>query len=201
MFKISSFKMFTISSLYLLLSTATFNIIAVKKSYYPSEMTIMRLLEKETCSLMKDVLLETNSPSILSCSLKCLQEPFCVGVNFRRDRTIENVNCQLTSKRLHNIQNCNDNSWTFYELLNPQREIPVNIKKLCKNDGKAIIDLKDGPGSDPYKCQCRHGFTGKYCSFDASTTSAPTTDETTTSASTTGEISPYEATTSAPTTA
>lgn len=41
--------MFTVSSLYLLLSTAIFNTIAVKKSYYPSERAIMRLLEKGLC--------------------------------------------------------------------------------------------------------------------------------------------------------
>ncbi len=26
-----------------------------------------------------------------------------------------------------------------------------------------ILDLSDGPGSDPYRCQCPKGFTGELC--------------------------------------
>ena len=35
--------------------------------------------------------------------------------------------------------------------------------KNCKNGGKTIIDLKDGPGSDPYECECPHGYGGDLC--------------------------------------
>ena len=35
--------------------------------------------------------------------------------------------------------------------------------KNCKNGGKTIIDLKDGPGSDPYRCECAEGYTGDLC--------------------------------------
>ena len=35
--------------------------------------------------------------------------------------------------------------------------------KNCKNGGKTIIDLKDGPGSDPYTCECRDGYSGDLC--------------------------------------
>ena len=35
--------------------------------------------------------------------------------------------------------------------------------KNCKNGGKTIIDLKDGPGSDPYRCECADGYTGDIC--------------------------------------
>ena len=35
--------------------------------------------------------------------------------------------------------------------------------KNCKNGGKTIIDLKDGPGSDPYRCECADGYTGDLC--------------------------------------
>ena len=35
--------------------------------------------------------------------------------------------------------------------------------KNCKNGGKTIIDLKDGSGSDPYRCECAHGYTGDLC--------------------------------------
>ena len=35
--------------------------------------------------------------------------------------------------------------------------------KDCKNGGKTIIYLKDGPDSDPYRCQCAHGYGGDLC--------------------------------------
>ena len=35
--------------------------------------------------------------------------------------------------------------------------------KNCKNGGKTIIDLKDGPDSDPYRCECAHGYSGDRC--------------------------------------
>ena len=35
--------------------------------------------------------------------------------------------------------------------------------KNCKNGGKTIIYLKDGPGSDPYKCECPKGVSGDLC--------------------------------------
>ena len=35
--------------------------------------------------------------------------------------------------------------------------------KNCKNGGKTIIDLKDGPGSDPYRCECADGYSGDLC--------------------------------------
>jgi hypothetical protein len=35
--------------------------------------------------------------------------------------------------------------------------------KNCKNGGKTIIYLKDGPGSDPYRCECPKGYSGDLC--------------------------------------
>ena len=35
--------------------------------------------------------------------------------------------------------------------------------KDCKNGRKTIIYLKDGPDSDPYRCQCAHGYGGDLC--------------------------------------
>ena len=37
--------------------------------------------------------------------------------------------------------------------------------KDCKNGGKAIIDVKNGLGSDPYMCKCAHGYRGNFCEF------------------------------------
>ena len=42
-------------------------------------------------------------------------------------------------------------------------DIPCHKMKNCKNGGKTIIDLKDGSGSDPYECECAHGYTGDLC--------------------------------------
>ncbi|CAB4026632.1 Hypothetical predicted protein, partial [Paramuricea clavata] len=35
--------------------------------------------------------------------------------------------------------------------------------KNCKNEGKTIIYLNDGPGSDPYRCACPKGYSGDLC--------------------------------------
>ncbi|XP_046863419.1 uncharacterized protein LOC124457180, partial [Xenia sp. Carnegie-2017] len=40
-----------------------------------------------------------------------------------------------------------------------------NKEKICESGGITTIDLRDGPGSDPYRCQCPFGFTGKHCSI------------------------------------
>ena len=42
-------------------------------------------------------------------------------------------------------------------------QIPCHKIKNCKNGGKTIIDLKDGPGSDPYRCECAEGYSGDLC--------------------------------------
>ncbi|XP_046864201.1 uncharacterized protein LOC124458176 [Xenia sp. Carnegie-2017] len=124
---------------------------------------MLRLLEKETCPLRENVLFEAFFSSADSCALKCLQEPFCVGFNFCEDIAIRDVTCQLTHTRPLNYEHCTDNKWSFYELLNPQRKIPYNKEKLCENGGITTVDLRDGPGSDPYRCQCSFGFTGENC--------------------------------------
>ena len=42
-------------------------------------------------------------------------------------------------------------------------QVPCHKKKNCKNGGKTIIYLKDGPGSDPYRCECPKGYSGDLC--------------------------------------
>ena len=42
-------------------------------------------------------------------------------------------------------------------------QIPCHKMKNCQNGGKTIIDLKDGPDSDPYRCQCVQGYSGDLC--------------------------------------
>ena len=42
-------------------------------------------------------------------------------------------------------------------------QVPCHKMKNCKNGGKTIIYLKDGPGSDPYRCECPKGVSGDLC--------------------------------------
>ena len=42
-------------------------------------------------------------------------------------------------------------------------KVPCHKMKNCKNGGKTIIDLKDGPGSDPYRCECAGRYIGDLC--------------------------------------
>jgi phage-related protein len=37
------------------------------------------------------------------------------------------------------------------------------IQVPCNKRGKAIIDLKDGPGSDPYRFECSKEYQGDLC--------------------------------------
>ena len=75
----------------------------------------------ERCPLIKDVVFETTYPSRLSCSMKCLQDPYCEGINFREDKGMGDVNCQLTHTLPQNHETCSNNVWSFYKVLNPQR--------------------------------------------------------------------------------
>ena len=98
--------------------------------YWPYLITSLRLLEStlfcnfsETCPLIKDIMFETTYPSRLSCSMKCLQDPYCEGINFREDKGMGDVNCQLTHTLQKNHEPCSNNVWSFYKLLNPQRKV------------------------------------------------------------------------------
>jgi hypothetical protein len=47
--------------------------------------------------------------------------------------------------------------------MNKYFQVSCNNIKNCKNGGKTIIDLKDGPGSDPYRCECPKEYPGDLC--------------------------------------
>ncbi|XP_028415648.1 uncharacterized protein LOC114539010 [Dendronephthya gigantea] len=77
-----------------------------------------------------------------------------------------NSNCQLAHALNYNLSNCNidDKGWVFYHLLG-QRKVPCSKMKNCKYGGKTVIDLNDGPGSDPYKCRCEEKYEGNLCEY------------------------------------
>ncbi|XP_046863631.1 uncharacterized protein LOC124457416 isoform X2 [Xenia sp. Carnegie-2017] len=145
-----------LSACFFLIMTPT-SLVAVEKEHGPHEMTKLRLLKSETCPLTNDVVFETTYPSPLSCSMKCLQDPFCSGMNVQDEKKIGDINCQLTYKRPEHNENCKDKTWKFYKILHPQRKIP------CQNFGNSVFDLRVGPGVNPYKCKCQPGFTGEFC--------------------------------------
>jgi hypothetical protein len=47
--------------------------------------------------------------------------------------------------------------------MNKYFQVSCNNIKSCKNGGKTVIDLKDGPGSDPYRCECPKEYQGDLC--------------------------------------
>jgi hypothetical protein len=49
--------------------------------------------------------------------------------------------------------------------MNKYFQVPCKKIKKCKNGGKTIIDLKNGPGSDPYRCECSKEYQGDLCSI------------------------------------
>ncbi|XP_028415636.1 uncharacterized protein LOC114539001 [Dendronephthya gigantea] len=126
-----------------------------------------RLLQKDACSVPKTSRISEATYSLSSsCAQKCLQEPFCVGYNFKNMLKKTNSNCQLAHALNYNMSNCNidDEGWVFYHLLG-QRKVPCSKMKNCKNGGKTVIDLNDGPGSDPYKCRCEGKYKGNLCEY------------------------------------
>lgn len=61
--------------------------------------------------------------------MKCLQDPFCSGMNVQDEKKIGDINCQLTYKRPEHNENCKDKTWKFYKILNPQRKV-LNFKGI-----------------------------------------------------------------------
>ncbi|CAB3997432.1 fibropellin-1-like isoform X1, partial [Paramuricea clavata] len=123
-----------------------------------------RSLYGDVCPLTKDILSQATYDFQNHCGMKCLQNPLCAGYNFKKKHQKKTPNCQLTNTLDHNFHECNadDKGWIFYHPVAP-RMVPCHKMKNCKNGGKTIIYLKDGPGSDPYRCECLKGFSGDLC--------------------------------------
>ena len=68
----------------------------------------------DVCPLIENVSSETTFAFPLECAMKCAQDPFCAGYNFKSKQ--QERNCQLTSTLSHNFYNCNanDKGWIFY---------------------------------------------------------------------------------------
>ncbi|XP_028408702.1 uncharacterized protein LOC114531261 [Dendronephthya gigantea] len=124
--------------------------------------TPFRMLYRDVCPLTKNKLFESTYGLQSSCAQKCLQDPFCAGYNFNKKKV--KPNCQLTHTLDHHFGDCNinDKGWIFYHPLAP-RKVPCNKMKRCKHGGKTIIDLRNGPGSNPYRCKCPKGVKGDLC--------------------------------------
>ncbi|CAB4013703.1 Hypothetical predicted protein [Paramuricea clavata] len=107
-----------------------------------------RSLYGDVCPLIKDILSEATYDFQNHCGMNCLQNPFCAGYNFKKKHQKKTPNCQLTHTLDHNFHDCNadDKGWVFYHPVAPAK--------------------KDGPGSDPYRCECPKGYGGDLCQTD-----------------------------------
>ncbi|XP_028397375.1 uncharacterized protein LOC114521156 [Dendronephthya gigantea] len=124
--------------------------------------TPFHMFLKDVCPLTKNKLYESTYGLHSSCAQKCLQNPFCAGYNFNKKKV--KPNCQLTNTLDHDFGDCNinDKGWIFYHPVAP-RKVPCSKMKRCKYGGKTIIDLRNGPGSDPYRCKCPKAYKGDLC--------------------------------------
>ncbi|CAB4028171.1 basement membrane-specific heparan sulfate proteoglycan core -like isoform X1, partial [Paramuricea clavata] len=131
---------------------------------YPNVAIPFRLLYEDVCPLINDILFEATYDFQNHCVMKCSEDPFCAGFNFKKKHEKKTPNCQLTHTLNHNFHDCNadDKGWLFYHPVAP-RKVPCHKMKNCKNGGKTIVYLKDSPGSDPYRCKCPKGFIGDLC--------------------------------------
>lgn len=54
--------------------------------------------------------------SKVECSLKCLQEPYCVGYNYKRTHYTNKTNCQVSQNKVGTAENKLKNGmWVFYQ--------------------------------------------------------------------------------------
>ena len=88
----------------------------------------------DVCPLIKNVLSETTFRFPLECAMKCAQDPFCAGYNFKSKQ--QERNCQLTNTLRHNFDTCNadDKGWIFYHPVGSrkvQQFIHFNAIKSC----------------------------------------------------------------------
>ena len=58
---------------------------------------------------------------VMDCAMKCLQDPFCAGYNFKLNQ--RKGNCQLTHTLDHNFHDCkaDDKGWIFYHPVGPRK--------------------------------------------------------------------------------
>ena len=75
----------------------------------------------DVCSLVENLLSEVTFDLSHDCAMKCLQDPFCAGYNFRLKQ--RKRNCQLTHKLHHKFHDCNadDKGWIFYHPVGPRK--------------------------------------------------------------------------------
>ncbi|XP_046863456.1 sushi, von Willebrand factor type A, EGF and pentraxin domain-containing protein 1-like [Xenia sp. Carnegie-2017] len=124
--------------------------------------SLYRRRSQDTCPLVKNILKEGIFETLEDCTFNCHQEVLCIGFNFI-NYSRQNINCQLTSSLQHKHQNCHERKWNFYQKLTTDPQVPSVMQKHCKNGGWAVLNAKNAPKSDPYKCQCPITYTGDFC--------------------------------------
>ena len=75
----------------------------------------------DVCPLIENVSSEASFGFPLECAMKCAQDPFCAGYNFKSKR--QKRNCQLTNSTRHNFDQCitDEKGWIFHHPDGPRK--------------------------------------------------------------------------------
>ena len=74
-----------------------------------------------TCPFSESIIYNATYHSSIECSLKCLQEPLCAGINYKKFVN-EDINYQLIQNLDSYHKDCNNKVWNLYEVINFQRK-------------------------------------------------------------------------------
>ncbi|XP_046861246.1 A disintegrin and metalloproteinase with thrombospondin motifs 20-like [Xenia sp. Carnegie-2017] len=117
---------------------------------------MFRLSRKGTCPFSESIIYNATYHSSIECSLKCLQEPLCAGINYKKFVN-EDINCQLIQNLDSYHKDCNNKVWNLYEVINFQRKAR-NCKEvqqqtyICKNGEYGLYISNDQ--KTPVKIYC-----------------------------------------------
>ena len=108
----------------------------------------------DVCPLIENVLSDATFGSPKHCAMKCAQDPFCTGYNFKSKQ--QERNCQLTNTLHHNFDHCNadDKGWIFYHPVGSRKVQNVIIFNAIKSCFCLLSDIigKDGLHSSVQLC-------------------------------------------------
>ncbi|CAH3111703.1 unnamed protein product, partial [Porites lobata] len=96
----------------------------------------------------------------LGCALKCLGNPFCLSVNLAASKGADGKYwCELLSSEKYSNPKMYEGNKSSHHLtiMSPCLSSP------CQNGGICTADFKNHAKSTMIECQCKGGFSGKFC--------------------------------------